>query len=248
MGDEKGTPEEGRPGAAAEPTGHGDATEATSDGHGTEPTSAGGGTRLTTGMRTVLWIVAAVVVLGIAVTIWLLTIGSGTAGVDGADPDAGSTPTATVTQGPIPGATPTTGSEVQPPDETAAPIDRLPPLPTSSPLVSDPLPASGSASGELVKGFPVDLMGPVPDSQVLESSISTEGSTMQVSLVARTDAADDDVRAHYRELWADLGLTDTSGGDGSITYSDAFSSLSLAFSESSGTGTVYMIYGVFRTS
>ncbi|MFB7891617.1 hypothetical protein ACFC1I_05415 [Microbacterium sp. NPDC056044] len=223
----------------------GEEKEAPADGRSEEQVDAA--TRgLTPAMRAVLWIVGGVAVLGIAVAVWLLTAGPGSGA--SADPEPSASPSPTVTQGPIPGATPTTGSEVQEPDETAAPIDRLPPLTTSTPLVSDPLPASGSASGELVKGFPADLMGPAPESQVLESSISTEGSTMQVSLVARTDATADDVREHYRTLWAGLGLTDTSSGDGSVTYSDAFSSISLAFSTSSGTGTVYMVYGVFRTS
>ncbi|WP_106816281.1 hypothetical protein [Microbacterium timonense] len=201
---------------------------------------------LTPAMRRVLWGVGIVVALGLAVAIWLIATGAGSGTPDAAD--AGATPDPSATQGPIPGATPTTGSEVQPPEETAPPADRLPPLPSPSALVSDPLPASGSASGELVKDFPTDVAGPMPDSQVLESSIATEGSTMQVTLVARTDASVDEVRTHYRELWAGLGLADASGGDGVLTYSDTLSSLSLAFSPSSGTGTVYMIYGVLRTS
>jgi len=227
MGEEQGTPEAG----PSENTG----------------TSSGTTTRgLTPAMRTVLWVVAGTVLLGIAVAVWLLVTAPGSGAAP--DPESGATSGATPTHGAIPGATPTTGSEVQPPDSAATPSDRLPPLPESSPLVSDPLPASGSASGELVTGFPADLMGPAPDSQVLESSIATEGSTMQVTLVARTDAAADDVREHYRALWAGLGLIATAGEEGTVAYSDSFSSLSLAFSPSSGTGTVYMIFGVFRTS
>lgn len=225
MGEEQGTPD-GRPDEQAQTA-----------------VRAGG---LTPGMRAVLWVVGAVVALGIAVTVWLLVAGPGSNASAG--PDAGATPGPTVTQGPVPGATPTTGSEVQPPEESAPPTDRLPPLATPSPLVSGQLPPSGSASGELVKGFPADVAGPAPDSQVLESSIATEGSTMQVTLVARTDASADDVRAHYRELWAGLGLADAGGTDGSVTSSDTLSSLTLTFSPSSGTGTVYMIYGVLRTS
>jgi hypothetical protein len=92
-------------------------------------------------------------------------------------------------------------------------------------------------------------MGPAPASDVLESSIATEGSTMQVTLVARTDSPADDVRAHYRGLWSQLGLMESAGAaPGDVTFSNAHSSLSLAFASASGTGTVYMIYGVLRTS
>jgi len=198
-------------------------------------------------MRAVLWAVGAVVVVGLGLAVWLLVTAPGSGATDGAEPSA--TPRPTVTQGPVPGATPTTGSEVQPPEASAPPTDRLPPLPSQTPLVSEPLPASGSASGELVDGFPTELMGPAPDSDILESSIATEGATMQVTLVARTDASPDDVREHYRTLWASLGLSDAGATSGADTaFSDSLSSLSLAFSSSSGTGTVYMVYGVFRAS
>jgi hypothetical protein len=202
---------------------------------------------LTPAMRRVLGGVGIVVALGLAVAIWLIATGAGSGTPDAAD--AGATPGATSTRGPVPGATPTTGSENQAPDPSAPAADRLPARGTPAPLVSEPLPASGSASGELVDGFPADLLGPAPDSEVLQSSIASEGGTMQVTLVARTDAGADEVRAHYSELWSTLGLSDAGAGDDAdLAYSDAFSSLSLAFSPSSGTGTVYTVYGVLRTS
>lgn len=233
MGDEQGTPEEGRPGAAAE----------------SAAAASGERTRLTRGMRRVLWAVGAVVAAGLIGAIWLLTTGGGgasPAGDDGANPDTGGTPQPTAAQGPLPGATPTTGSEVQPPDPSASPSDRLPPPPAPTPLVDAPLPPSASASGKLVDGFPTDVMGPARVSDVLQSAIATEGDTMQVTLVARTDAKPDEVREHYRALWSGLGLAGASGAD--VAYSDALSSITLAFSPGSGTGTLYTVYGVFRTS
>ena len=69
---------------------------------------------------------------------------------------------------------------------------------------------------------------------------------MQVTLIARTDASDEDVRAHYRELWTAPGLASV-GAARRRRHSDEYSSLSLDFSASSGTGTVYLLFGVFRT-
>ncbi len=60
----------------------------------------------------------------------------------------------------------------------------------------------------------------------------------------------DDIREHYRPLWAELG---PDGGPhrrwiADVAYPIAFTSLTLAFTPASGTGTVYMVFGVFRTS
>lgn len=197
---------------------------------------------LTPGMRRVLWIVGAVVVIGIGITVWFFTTSSG-GGQEPGSPAVTSTPT----RGPLPGATPTTGSEVQTPPPTEPGSGGLPPLPTPTPLIPPPLPESGSATGSLVEGFPVEIMGPTPESDIVESSIASDGTTMQVTLVARTDAPVDTVEAHYRQLWAGLGLS-PGAQQTDLGYSDAYSSLTLAFSPTSGTGTVYMIYGVFRTS
>jgi hypothetical protein len=215
----------------------------------------GGGTaRLTPGMRRTLGVTGAVLALGLAGAIWMMAVGGGRTPIDtdaAATPGAtpGVEPHASVTHGPEPGATPTTGTEVPEPDPSAAPENGLPPLPAPTPLVAGPLPDSGSESGALIDGFPDAVMGPAPASDVLESSIATEGSTMQVTLVARTDSPADDVRAHYRALWSQLGLTESVGApEGDVAFSNAHSSLSLAFAPASGTGTVYMIYGVLRTN
>jgi hypothetical protein len=119
---------------------------------------------------------------------------------------------------------------------------------TAKPLVKAPLPASASANGRLVKGFPTAIMGPAPESDILSSSIATQGDTMQVTLVARTDASEKEVTEHYRALWSKLGLTEaaSSAGSADLAYSDQYSSLSLAFT-TAGTGTVYQVFGVLRT-
>lgn len=217
-----------------------------------ERTTPEGGERrgLTRAMRWVLWGVGAVALVGLAITLWLSTAGGDAGAPRAVDATTAppAAPSATPTPGPLPDATPTTGSEVKAPDATAPPADRLPPLSAPSPLVSAPLPGSGSASGELVDGFPTNAMAPAPASEVLQSSIATEGDTMQVTLQARTDATPEEVSGHYRALWSSLGLADVTSGGADASYADALSSLSLAFSASTGTGTVYTVYGVFRTN
>ena len=198
-------------------------------------------------MKYTLWGVGAIVVVGIVVALFfLLAPPAGTS--DTAEPSSAATPS--ITRGPSPGATPEEGSEVLPPDPSSTPGSGLPPLPVPEPLVTAPLPESAAADGVLVDGFPGDVMGPAAGSDILSSSIATESDVMQVTLVARTDATQEEVSAHFRSLWAELGLTEGVQTEGSadITSTDQFSSLSLAFTPSSGTGTVYMIFGVFRTS
>ncbi|TQJ30610.1 hypothetical protein [Microbacterium sp. SLBN-146] len=204
------------------------------------PTDAARRSGLTRGMLIAILAVGAAIIVGVAIVISLLVS-------SGSSPEASSDPTSTATSGPNPGASPADGSEVQSPAPDAT-SDRIPPIPTASPLVTAPLPASASAEGELVAGFPADVMAPAPGSEVLSSSIATEGTTMQVDLVARTDAAQDDVEAHFRDLWGRLGLIDSPAGDDAIVSSaNAFTAVSLAFTPASGTGTVYMVHGVLRT-
>ena len=197
--------------------------------------------RLTPAMRRVLWIVGGVVVLVLVVAVWLAVAGGGAGG-------GTPTPSATPTRGPLPGATTTTGSEVQDPAPGQPEPGRIPPLPAATPLVSPPLPDSASADGKLVKGFPEKIMGAAPDSEIVSSAIATEGNAMQVTLVARTDASPDSVVAYYRDAWAKLALIDqgtVAGND--VSYASPHTSLTLAFSPGSGTGTVYTILGSFRT-
>lgn len=206
---------------------------------------------LTPAMRRVLWLTGGIVAVALAAAVWLWAAGAGgDAGPGVASPveTPAATPEPTPTRGPLPGAAPTTGSEVQAPAPDQPDPGRIPPLPETTPLVGAPLPAAGSAEGELVEGFPADVMGPTLDSDVVSSAIAIEGGAMQVTLVARTDASPDGVRAHYREAWAAIGLiahgaTDAAG----LSYTGRMASLTLAFAAESGTGTIYTILGSFRT-
>lgn len=192
-------------------------------------------------MRITLWSVGAVVVTGMLIAL-AFALAPSAAG-PGATPSIEASPT----RGPDPEGTPVAGTEVPPPDGSAADPHRLPSSEASDPLVTAPLPSSASAQGSLVEGFPADIMGPTADSDVVSSSIATEDDTMQVTLVARTDRPEEDVRAHFRSVWTSLGLAaDPNDQGASLAFGDGANSLSLAFAAASGTGTVYTIYGVFR--
>ena len=205
---------------------------------------------LTPAMRRMLVIVAAIVVAGLAVTLWIVSQNVITKIADpspSASPGQGST---VPTPGADPNATPTTGSEVLPPS-SQSPDAGLPPLEPSTPLVTEPLPPSASLQGGLVAGFPTSVIGPMPGAEVVESSVASEGTTMQATLIARTDASPEEVAAHYQASWKALGLSGSSQGRENaimLSYAGPYESLSLAFTAGSGTGTVYMVYGVFRTS
>ncbi|KAA9106490.1 hypothetical protein [Microbacterium rhizomatis] len=202
----------------------------------------------TPAMRWALLGVLAIVLVGIGVTVWLMASG----GAPGSTGSAGSPGTAqATTAGPAPGATPTAGSEVLPP--TAVPDATLPPVaaPSSAPptpLIAPPYPESATADFSLVPGFPEQVMGPAPASDILQSAIATEGNVMQVTLVGRTDASPDDVRAHYTELWSGLGLTNAgTTSDGSLSFTGPLESLTVSTTVG-GTGTRYTVFGIFRAS
>ncbi|QAY59983.1 hypothetical protein ET475_08230 [Microbacterium protaetiae] len=233
-----------------------------------------GRSALTPAMKIVIGVVAVIVVAGIITVSALLSGGTNPntaatttqqqngSGNNGGNGTAGNgTPGATAgtstapggakgaasgapTIGPLPQATPTTGSEVLPP--TATPITRLPSITPQPPLVSAPLPKTASKNNGLVSGYPEKVMGPATKSTVLSSSIATEKTTMQVSLVATTTASQASVQKHYEELWGSLGLRRGTAADGTITYVGAHESVALSFG-TTGTGNRYTIYGVFRT-
>ncbi|MFD4958820.1 hypothetical protein [Microbacterium sp. NPDC058389] len=201
---------------------------------------------LTRPMWGALIAVGAVVLITAGAAVWLFVAPVGGPGGAGAAPHP--SPAAVATQGPLPEATPTTGSEVLPPpaEDTEG---GLPLPPSTATLFTGPLPASASGAADLVDGFPSDVMGPAPEATVVQNEIATEGEMVQVSLVARTQASPQEVIDHYAQLWASKGLVAApESADGSVAYTSALDSLTLAFTPATGTGTVYMVHGVFRTN
>lgn len=196
-------------------------------------------------MRATLFVVGVVVATGLGAAAWMLLSPAPPDGAQTAAPLAQPT----TGSGPVVGATPVPGSEVQDPDPSRAPIDRIPARTAATPRVSAPLPETASATGGLVAGLPVDLAAPLDGSDVLDSSVASEGTTVQFSLRARTDTDADTVRESYAALWAGLGLAadDTASADGT-SFEDAYTSVSVTADATTGTGTVYTVYGVLRAA
>lgn len=193
---------------------------------------------LTPRVRATLIASAILAVVGLAAATWLLLPR------DAAPPAAD----ATVSTGPLPGASPTTGSEVLPPSGATAEDDRIPPRDAAVPRVSAPLPASAAAQGALVEGYPADLAAPLAGSDILDTSLTSEGDVLQFTLKARSDASAADVLAHYSTLWAGLGLAPEVAEASAASFRDPFSAVTVSADGGSGTGTVYTVSGVLRAS
>lgn len=220
---------------------------------GREEVAGGRSARTTPAMRWVLVGVLAMVLIGAGVLAW--TLGPGAPGarspLSSASPYRSATAATGTTAGPLPDATPTFGSEVLPPTTTPGgplPPVAAPPAAGAAPLVRPPFPVPGSADGTLVSGFPAEIMGPMPKSDIIQSEIATQDDTaMQVSLLGRTDTPAADVRAYYAAAWASLGLTDQGASDGSVSFAGRGVALSLSTTEG-GTGIRYTIFGIFRAA
>ncbi len=125
------------------------------------------------------------------------------------------------------------------------------PLPPNDdgPLVTRPLPKPGAAEGELVPGFPSDLLPTPAGSAVVSSSVATEGDHMQAGVTATSTLTPDEVVAFYQATYASLGLTDrqTNAIPGSTAYAfsrgDNTITLTVAPAES---GSAFSLFGAFR--
>ncbi|MCX6502429.1 MAG: hypothetical protein NT132_08510 [Microbacterium sp.] len=191
-------------------------------------------------MRTALIVGAGVVALGLGLGGWLFI-----APVAPTPPAVGGAHSSST--GPLPGATPTTGSEVMPPGDGTVTPDRLPPRAATHPPSSLPPADSASARGAIVAGYPVEVAGPLDGSDVIESSVASEGSLVQSALVARTDASPEEVLEAYRARWSALRLAAVPGAEaGAASFGDASSSITVS-ADASGTGTVYTVFGIVRT-
>jgi len=201
--------------------------------------------RTTAGMRWAVAAVAVVVAAGLTWAAWMSFLADADA-----DADAAGAPRATA--GPLAGGsaasplpTPVDGGEVLPPGQQQV-IDRIPALPGITPRVTAPLPADATGLGELVDGYPAEIAGPLSADDVIASSISSQATRMQVGLTARTGETPETVTAHYRQLWTGLGLAPSGETPGSLAFSDSYTSITLAVSET-GTGTAYSIFATLRT-
>ena len=164
---------------------------------------------------------------------------SAAAGVSDATGEGSATPGAGVSK---------PATEVLPP----APPTGLPLAPSATvgpagPRLTMPLPATTSARGALVAGFPVKIV-PVPaGATVVSSSVSAEGSRLQVGLEASTAASPADVQAGYVQALTATGFITTDSPAGAGATATAFvrdnDGLVLTLRERVGGGTELSVAG-----
>ena len=91
-----------------------------------------------------------------------------------------------------------------------------------SPLVTRPLPRTASAQGALVRGYPAAALPAARHSRIDTTSVSSDGSRMQVALVATTDRSAAAVLRFYRLHLTGLGFrekpTTAAGGSEAAAF------------------------------
>jgi len=75
------------------------------------------------------------------------------------------------------------------------------------PVLRGPLPPVASAVGSLVSGFPSTLIPMPADTEIVLTTVTSEGSILQAGLEGRTTGSIDDVVAFYRDALAAEGFT-----------------------------------------
>lgn len=166
-----------------------------------------------------------------------------------ARPASVATPTPTPTAGPGQEARSDepTGQGGNPGDDaTGLP---LPPAEQREPLVRQPLPKSDSAEGELVAGFPTNLLPIATDATVSSSSVTTEGDRMQAGVEASSPLAVPDVIAYYQAAYAALGLSareiDAISGSSAYAFAQGDNTITLTVVPTAS-GSTFTLFGAFR--
>ncbi|WP_125616383.1 hypothetical protein [Specibacter cremeus] len=177
--------------------------------------------------------------------------GSATAPAGATGGPASSVPKSTAPTNPkAPAATPDPGKplEVRTPAPSGAPT--LPASRTDGPLISLPLPATASATGKLVAGYPGKVLPPVPSSAITNSSVSAQQSTLQATLVATTSTEPLAVLAFYQSELAQLGLSasDAPAVPGSTArwFTRGDDKVTVTVTPVKGGGSSYIVYGVLH--
>lgn len=167
-------------------------------------------------------------VLAVAAVILFLTVGS---------PAPTPSPTPTRAAG--------SGTEVLPPTATPT-TPHLGVDPT--PLFTEPLPKTASATGKLVAGFPTKVISVPSGTKIVSSSISTQGDRMQLSLVGTSPASVGDVQSYFQGTFSTLGLTaavtPSAPGTVATTYSRGSDRITVTTAAGSD-GTQLTVFGLF---
>lgn len=150
---------------------------------------------------------------------------------------------------------PSSGKEGNPSVSTPVPY-RLPgstpdstPSPAPKALVSAPLPATASARGSIVKGFPA-VIPQAPESTVTFSSVASEGDRMQLGLEATTSVSADGVLSYYRTVFEPLGLVAAPApaveGSAALSFVRGGNGITVTVSTPAGSARAhYIVTGVF---
>lgn len=128
-----------------------------------------------------------------------------------------------------------------------------PALPKSrddGPLIKLPLPAAGSANGALVTGFPSSVIPEAPASAVKSSSVSPQGSILQVSLVAHNTAEPLAVMQFYQKEFAAMGLgaaqAPSAAGSSAMWFTRGNDKVTVTTTPHNNGGTEYIVFGVLH--
>lgn len=141
--------------------------------------------------------------------------------------------------------------EVARPAQTPANVS-LPASKHYTALVSFPLPKAASATGKIVAGFPSDALPLAPGSHVSSSSVSPQGKTLQVSLVATAANAEPlAVMQFYQTHLGVLGLgaaqAPASAGSTAMWFTRGTDKVTITVTAAKGGETNYIIFGVLHT-
>jgi hypothetical protein len=122
----------------------------------------------------------------------------------------------------------------------------LPPSAPKTAMFTGPVPASASASGKLVKGFP-SIIPLAQASTVASSSVASSGTIVQATVVARTTVAFGGVVDFYNKEFAKLGIAPTAvpavGGSVAYSFTRDNDSITLTVTPADG-GSRYSVFGV----
>ncbi|AOT04988.1 hypothetical protein [Arthrobacter sp. U41] len=163
------------------------------------------------------------------------------AGNGAAAPDGGSS------QG---SATAPAGREVLPP--VSASPSGLPMPSPPAPLIGRPLPETASAQGNVVDGFPAEVITFPEGTVVVSTGVSSADGSLQISADALVASSQDSVAGHFQQILGPLKFwsepVPAAEGQRSIRFSRGTDSLTLT-TVTTGTGsTRFMLLGNLRAA
>lgn len=169
------------------------------------------------------------------------TAPNGATGADGTD-QGGSAGTGT-------GQVDESSSEILPSQD---PSPTALPLPELAQTLIGPLPATDTAHGQVVDGFPVDVV-PLPEGlTVVSSSVSASGDRLQVGLLASSDRSPTDVQTAFATTLGGAGFAVSESpalpGSAATAFTHGTDGLVLTVRERTGGGTELSLAGTLSTA